>query len=62
MLHVIIIGYEVPESAIKMCQVVTSVTDKSVYVDARGGLEEMDKAFEQAVSIIAGNAVTMETF
>lgn len=61
-LHVIIIGFEVPSSVTKTCQVATSVTDKSMYIDARGGLEEMDKAFEQVVSIIGGSAITMETF
>ena len=58
----IIVGYEVPESVIQTCQDVTNVTHKSLYVDARGGLEEMDKAFEQVVSIIGGSAITMETF
>lgn len=60
----IIIGFEVPASVIKTCQVVasTNVTEKSMYIDARGGLDEMDKAFEQVVSIIGGSAITMETF
>ncbi len=61
-IHVIIIGFEVPDSVIKTCEGVTSVTEKSVYVDARGGLDEMDKAFEQVVSVIGGSAITMETF
>jgi Mg-chelatase subunit ChlD len=61
-IHVIIIGFEVPESVVKTCEAVTSVTDKSLYVDARGGLDEMDKAFEQVVSVIGGSAITMETF
>ena len=60
----IIIGFEVPASVTETCQVVASanVTDRSMYIDARGGLEEMDKAFEQVVSIIGGSAITMETF
>jgi len=62
-LHVIIIGFEVPESVVETCQkVATGVSDKSLYVDARGGLDEMDKAFEQVVSVIGGSAITMETF
>lgn len=61
-IHVVIIGFEVPDSVMKTCEGVTSVTEKSVYVDARGGLDEMDKAFEQVVSIIGGSAITMETF
>lgn len=61
-IHVIIIGFEVPDSVIKTCEGVTNVTEKSIYVDARGGLDEMDKAFEQVVSVIGGGATTMETF
>jgi Mg-chelatase subunit ChlD len=61
-IHVVIIGFEVPSSMIKTCDAVTSVTDKSLYIDARGGLDEMDKAFEQVVSVIGGSAITMETF
>ncbi|CAB9506181.1 expressed unknown protein [Seminavis robusta] len=61
-IHVIIIGFEVPVSVVKTCKGVTAVTDKSLYIDARGGLEEMDKAFEQVVSVIGGSAITMESF
>ncbi|CAB9497324.1 expressed unknown protein [Seminavis robusta] len=50
-IHVIIIGFEVPDSVVRTCELVTSATDKSLYVDARGGLDEMDKAFEQVVNI-----------
>ena len=61
-IHVIIIGYEVPASVIKTCEGVARVTDKSLYIDARGDLLEMDKAFEQVVSVIGGSAITMESF
>jgi len=61
-IHVIIIGFEVPNSVVKSVDAITSITDKSLYIDARGGLEEMDKAFEHVVSVIGGSAITMETF
>lgn len=61
-IHLIIIGFEVPNSVMKTCEMVTNVTDKSLYIDARGDLLEMDRAFEQVVSVIGGTAITMETF
>lgn len=61
-IHVVIIGFEVPSEVGESVAAITSITDKSLYIDARGGLDEMDNAFEQVAAVITGTAVTMETF
>ena len=62
-IHVVVIGFEVGTEVAESVQVITKITDKSLYIDARGGgLEEMDNAFEQVAAVITGNAITMETF
>ena len=53
-LHVIVIGFEVPSELGDSVAKITSITDKSLYIDARGGLDMMDQAFEQVASIITG--------
>ncbi|CAB9515800.1 expressed unknown protein [Seminavis robusta] len=61
-INVIIIGFEVPSQVGESVATITSITEKSLYIDARGGLDEMDNAFETVVAVITGTAVTMETF
>lgn len=61
-IHVIIIGFEVPPEVADSVSAITQITDKSMYIDAKGGLNEMDNAFEQVASVITGTAITMETF
>lgn len=61
-IHVIVIGFEVSSEVGESVAKITSLTDKSLYIDARGGLDEMDNAFEQVASVITGTAITMETF
>ena len=61
-IHVIIIGFEVSSEVGDSVAQITCLTDKSLYIDARGGLDEMDNAFEQVASVITGTAITMETF
>lgn len=61
-MHVIIIGFEVPPEVADSVEIITRITDKSLYIDAKGGLDEMDNAFEQVASVITGTAITMETF
>ena len=61
-IHVIVIGFEVPPEVADSVAIITKVTDKSMYIDAKGGLDEMDNAFERVASVITGTAMTMETF
>lgn len=61
-IHVIIIGFEVPTEVGDSVAKITSITDKSLYIDTRGGLDMMDTAFEQVAAVITGTAITMETF
>ena len=61
-INVIIIGFEVPSQVGESVAAVTSITEKSLYIDARGGLDQMDNAFETVVAVITGMPVTMETF
>jgi hypothetical protein len=61
-INVVIIGFEVPSQVAESVATITSITDKSLYIDARGGLDEMDSAFEQVAAVIRGTAITMETF
>jgi len=61
-IHVIIVGVEVPESVVKDCQHFCTVSEKSAYIDARGGLDAMDQAFEAVAAMISGSGMTMETF
>lgn len=62
-IHVIVIGFEVGSEVADSVQKITKITDKSMYIDARGGgLEEMDNAFEQVAAVIKGKSITMETF
>ena len=61
-IHLILVGCEVSNIVVEACKRACTVTDKSIYIDARGGLDQMDEAFEHVASIISGSAVTMETF
>ncbi|CAB9502209.1 expressed unknown protein [Seminavis robusta] len=61
-INVVIIGFEVPSQVAESVATITSITEKSLYIDARGGLDEMDNAFEQVAAVITGTAITMETF
>ena len=62
-IHVVVIGFEVGSEVAESVQQITKITDKSLYIDTRGGgLDAMDNAFEQVAAVITGNAVTMETF
>jgi flagellar basal body P-ring protein FlgI len=61
-INVVIIGFEVPSQVAESVATITSITNKSLYIDARGGLDEMDNAFEQVAAVITGTAITMETF
>jgi hypothetical protein len=61
-INVIIIGFEVPSQVSESVAAITSITEKSLYIDVRGGLDEMDNAFETVVAVITGTAITMETF
>ena len=62
LIHVVIIGFEVPPEVADSVSIITRITEKSMYIDAQGGLEKMDNAFETVASVIAGTAITMETF
>jgi len=61
-IHVIVVGVEVPDSVRHTCQKLCTATEESAYIDARGGLDAMDEAFEQVANIISGRGTTMETF
>ena len=61
-IHVVIIGFEVPPEVADSVAIITKITDKSMYIDAQGGLDEMDNAFERVASVITGTSITMETF
>lgn len=61
-IHVVVIGFEVPPEVADSVSVITKMTEKSMYIDAQGGLDEMDNAFETVASVIAGTAITIETF
>lgn len=61
-IHVIIIGFEVSSEVADSVSIITRITDKSLYIDAKGGLDKMDSAFETVASVITGTAITMETF
>ena len=61
-IHVVIIGFEVSPEVADSVSIITRMTEKSMYIDAQGGLEEMDNAFETVACVIAGTAITTETF
>lgn len=61
-IHVIIIGFEVSSEVADSVSIITCLTEKSLYIDAKGGLDKMDSAFETVASVITGTAITMETF
>lgn len=61
-IHVVIIGFEVTPEVADSVSLITKITEKSMYIDAKGGLDGMDDAFETVASVIAGTAITMETF
>jgi len=52
--NVVIIGFEVPDEVGASVATITNVTDHSLYIDARGGLDQMDDAFEQVAAVITG--------
>ena len=59
-IHVIIVGVEVPGSVVNTCKRLCTLSDKSAYIDSRGGLDAMDEAFEQVAAMISGGGTTME--
>ena len=61
-IHIIIVGVEVNSNVIHSCREVCATSEKSMYIDAGGGLKSIDEAFEKVVKIITGGGVTMETF
>jgi hypothetical protein len=59
-IHVIVIGFDVPGEVGDSVSRITSITDKSLYIDCRGGLDMMDTAFEQVAAVITGTGTLLE--
>jgi hypothetical protein len=62
LIEVVVVGVEVRSSVVSICQDLCTVTQNSVYIDAKGGLDAMDEAFAKVAKVISGGDMVMESF
>eukprot|EP00520_Triparma_pacifica_P008837 CAMPEP_0118669550 /NCGR_PEP_ID=MMETSP0785-20121206/20964_1 /TAXON_ID=91992 /ORGANISM="Bolidomonas pacifica, Strain CCMP 1866" /LENGTH=1805 /DNA_ID=CAMNT_0006564247 /DNA_START=118 /DNA_END=5535 /DNA_ORIENTATION=+ len=60
---VVIVGVDVSTQCITACEELCAASKDSIYIDSKGGLSAMDKAFEAVAKVIGGDVgVSMEAF
>ena len=52
-IDVVIVRVDVSRQASEMCELLCTATPDSIYIDSKGGLSAMDKAFEEVAKVIS---------